>query len=341
MQKKTLSWILIALLSITFPIIILIITDQNSLLQKIFLIFVVFYIVGIILILLFSCINEDAVNFLKQKSMYYLLVLSILLVPLLNWFFIEDFSYLYPEILSSYAIWYLLPAFIMIIPTFSQKLMSFGPIFHIGGVIYLAIGFDNRSTSLLMSGFVDMSYAFNAIWVSALILGIISIQFDDFVDLFNWKITPNKVTFPLLIIVAAGIVILPFGLLSGFIVWAPNWEGLGTTMLTFLGIWFTIAFPEELIARGVIQNQMLKFSREKINIKKYKRIQTIVIILIASFIFGLSHWNNTSAEFIWVYIGLATVAGTGFGWCWEKRGLLSAMLMHSLIDFTWVLFFSG
>ncbi|MHA1672376.1 MAG: CPBP family glutamic-type intramembrane protease [Promethearchaeota archaeon] len=341
MQKKYFSLLLIVILSIAFPLVVLFITDQETILQKIFLIFVVFFIVGIILILLFPVINEIAVEYLQQKPVYYLLVLGVLIVPLLNLFFIDDFSFVFNAVLSSYAIWYLLPALIMIFPTFSQKIKPFGAPFHIIGVIILAVGFDNRSTGLLMSGFVDMEYAFNALWVSAVILVIISTQFDEFVALFNWKITPKNVTFPLVLLVIAGIILLPFGLLSGFITWAINWDGIGTMLLTFAGIWFTIALPEELIARGVIQNQMLKFSKEKINIEKYKKIQTIVIILIASFIFGLSHWNNTSAEFVWVYIGLATVAGFAFGWCWEKRGLFSAMFMHTLIDFTWAMCFSG
>jgi len=109
--------------------------------------------------------------------------------------------------------------------------------------------------------------------------------------------------------------------------------------VTFLGIWFTIALPEEVIARGIIQHQMLKAARK--NISKYKKGYTIIIIILASFIFGLSHWNNTSAEFIWIYIGLATVAGIGFGVCWKKYGLFSSMLMHTLIDFVWVMCFTA
>ncbi len=342
MQKKYFSLILIIVLSIAFPLVVLFITDQETILQKIFLIFVVFFIVGIILILLFPIINEIVVDYIKKsKFVYYLLVLGVLIVPLLNLFFIDDFSSVSQAVLSSYVIWYILPALIMIIPTFSQKIKPFGALFHIVGVIILAIGFDNRSTSLLMGGFVDIEYAFNALWVSAIILVIISIQFDEFVALFNWKITPKNITFPIVLLVLVGIIILPFGLLSGFITWAINWDGIGNMLLAFAGIWFAIALPEELIARGVIQNQLLKFSREKINIEKFKRIQTVVIILISSFIFGLSHWNNTTAEFVWVYIGLATVAGLAFGWCWEKRGLFSAMLMHTLIDFTWAMCFSG
>jgi membrane protease YdiL (CAAX protease family) len=340
MQKKNIfSWVFLIGLTIASPIIVMLITDQNSLFQKISLGISMIFITSSILLLLLTDINKDFLELIKRKSIYYLFVLSILLIPLINWFFIPDFSSKLKEILGVYILWYIIPALIMMIPTFHSKLKPWGPLFHIGGVIFLAIGFDNRATDLVMIGFIDLSYAFNALWVSVLCLAIITIQYDDYSEFFNFNIDLKKVGFPIAILFSFAIIVLPIGLLTGFIVWNPNWEGVGVFFVTFLGIWFTIALPEEVIARGIIQHQMLKVAKK--NISKYKKGYTVIIIILASFIFGLSHWNNTSAEFVWIYIGLATVAGIGFGVCWKKYGLLSSMLMHTLIDFVWVMCFKA
>ncbi len=340
MEKKNFfSWFLLLGLSIASPVIVLYLTDQNSLVQKISVGISMVFITSTILLLLLPNINQSFLELLKQKLIYYLFVASILLVPLINWFFIPDFSSRLKQILGSYILWYIIPALIMIVPTFHIKLKPWSPLFHIVGVLILAIGFDNRSTDPIIGGFIDLSYSFNALWVSGLCLVIITIQYDDYSKHFNWNIDLKKIGFPLVILFSFAIIVLPVGLLTGFIVWKTNWDGLGVFLITFLGIWFTIALPEEVIARGIIQHQMLKSARR--NISKYKKGYNIVIILLASFIFGLSHWNNTSAEFIWIYIGLATVAGIGFGVCWEKHGLFSSMLMHTLIDFTWVMCFTG
>ena len=338
-KKKIISWVLLFGLSIASPLIVIYLTDQNSIFQKISLGISMIFITSTILLLLLPDINQSFLELIKKKSIYYLFVISILLIPLINWFFIPDFSSRLKEILGSYILWYIIPALIMIFPTFHIKLKPWSPLFHIVGVLILAIGFDNRSTDPVIGGFIDLSYIFNALWVSGLCLAIITIQYDDYSEFFNWNIDLKKIGFPIAILFSFAIIVLPIGLLTGFIVWNPNWDGIDVFLITFIGIWFTIALPEDVIARGIIQHQMLKSARE--NISKYKKGYNVVIILFASFIFGLSHWNNTSAEFVWIYIGLATVAGIGFGVCWEKHGLFSSMLMHTLLDFTWVMCFTG
>jgi hypothetical protein len=190
-----------------------------------------------------------------------------------------------------------------------------------------------------VSGLDDIGYNFNALWVSTLILVIFSMQIDDFGDKFSWNLTWKNLRLSLIILSILSILILPAALFSGFIRWNPAFNSFGMQPLIFLGIWFTIALPEELIARGVIQHQASKISR--INHKKAITWQLVIIILIASFIFGLSHWNNTAAEFVWYYISFATIAGIGYGICWYYGGLLPAMLAHTLVDWLWQFLFAS
>lgn len=100
-----------------------------------------------------------------------------------------------------------------------------------------------------------------------------------------------------------------------------------------LGIFFTTAVPEELIFRGLIQNAILK------------RFSFYWGLLIASVIFGLSHLNNTQGGFPipnWRFVLLATIAGLGYGYVFmNRRSLIAAALLHTLVNFTWVIFFAG
>lgn len=100
-----------------------------------------------------------------------------------------------------------------------------------------------------------------------------------------------------------------------------------------LSIFFTTALPEELIFRGLIQNAILK------------KFSFYWGLLIASVIFGLGHLNNTQGGFPmpnWRFVLLATMAGLGYGYVFmNRRSLIAAVLLHTLVNFTWVIFFAG
>ncbi len=266
-----------------------------------------------------------------KRWIYYLSAFVFLVLPLFSWTILS----VTPKSVMMYFVWYVLPTIIFIIPTFFQE-FRFDFIFHIAAVILFAIGFDRRYTSQCLLG-LDFSYEINALWVSSLILILYSIQFQNYEEKFNWKITKSKIFLPMTLSLILAIIIIPIGILTDFLTWYPEWPGFLMFFFSFIGIWLTIALPEEIIARGVIQQQLSDNIVKRDNIL-FKYWRWFVLVL-ASAIFGLSHWNNTTSEFAWVYILLATIAGLFYGYCWWKGGLFSAMLIHTFVDWIWSLFF--
>jgi membrane protease YdiL (CAAX protease family) len=135
-------------------------------------------------------------------------------------------------------------------------------------------------------------------------------------------------------------VILPLGILVRFVIPGLN-AGLigspGQFILMLLGIFFAVAIPEEILFRGWIQNLLLT------------RLKVVPGLLTAAVIFGLSHLDNSvvnSARTFespdWWYALFATIAGLAYGAIYQKRrSLFAAALLHTLVDFTWLLFFTG
>jgi membrane protease YdiL (CAAX protease family) len=309
------------------------ISDQILISQTVLFCSLIFLLAIIIFILLIPPINEIIIDYFKNHLHFYpVLVLYLLFLPIINWFYSTDIL----SAFTSFLLWYVLPTVLFIIPICIPK-TRFNFIFSIVSVLLFAIGFDNRYTEAAASGFVSMEYTFNALWVSSLILLLYSVQMKDYTKKVNWKPSIKKLLYPS--VLSAGLVIIsvPIGLATGFLTWSPSWPGFLLFIFSFIGIWLTIALPEELIARAVIQHQLTEnvIDKEK-NFYKYWRW---IVLIVASIIFGASHWNNTSSEFIWVYILLASIAGIAYGYSWWKGGLFSAMLLHTLVDWIWALFF--
>ncbi|MCA8925465.1 MAG: CPBP family intramembrane metalloprotease [Planctomycetes bacterium] len=111
---------------------------------------------------------------------------------------------------------------------------------------------------------------------------------------------------------------------------ARTLRAAGLQLLTFCLIALTIAFPEELFFRGVLDRGLeLRWKRPWL------------ALLVSSFLFGLMHWNNRKdlADQI-TYLGLASLAGIAYGLAFRKGGLLSAIFLHALVDWVWQLAFS-
>ncbi len=126
---------------------------------------------------------------------------------------------------------------------------------------------------------------------------------------------------------------LPVGFTLRFLSWTPHWPGLSQALLAFLGIYFFIGVPEELLFRGVFQNAFRRWFGEEGG------------LVLAAVVFGLSHLDNATAGHPVpnaAYALMATLAGLAYGWVWQRSGkVTAAALTHALVDWLWGLLFGG
>lgn len=139
---------------------------------------------------------------------------------------------------------------------------------------------------------------------------------------YRFRIAFEDVTVGMIALIVFLVIAIPTALATGFVTFDPHWSGLGTWILTSLGIFFFIALPEEVLFRGLIFNmlqRMIKFGGP------------YTALVISSFIFGLAHLNNPPAD--WRYVLLATLAGICYGWAYLRTGsLLAPSYAHALVD---------
>lgn len=130
------------------------------------------------------------------------------------------------------------------------------------------------------------------------------------------------------------VVVVPPGIISGFLTFTiPETYDIPKLAAHFIGLFLTVALPEELFFRGIFFRGL-----QKITSKKW------VPMLVSSLAFGLMHWNNISGLSMQItYVSLATIAGLGYAWAYKKSGnnLLAAILVHTLVDWIWKLFLAG
>ena len=130
------------------------------------------------------------------------------------------------------------------------------------------------------------------------------------------------------------VVVVPPGIISGFLTFTiPEHYDIPKLAAHFIGLFLTVALPEELFFRGILLKGL-----DKIFDKKW------IPVAISSLAFGLMHWNNVDGLSTQItYISLATVAGVGYAWAYKKSGnnLFAAILVHTLVDWIWKLFLTG
>jgi CAAX protease family protein len=118
--------------------------------------------------------------------------------------------------------------------------------------------------------------------------------------------------------------VLVLGLALGFIHPHANMPSVGKALVTWAGIFVFVAIPEELFFRAWVQNLL------------ESRVGRRSALLIASALFGLSHFNKRSAHFNWRYVLLAMIAGIFYGRAWrERRRVPASTITHTCVDWLW------
>ncbi len=241
-------------------------------------------------------------------------------------------------------LWYLVPSIIFLIPEILEKriniekFMELRVTINIIAVAILWIGFDNRYTTALFNGFSDAGYTLNAIWMACIMMVTFGryIGVENPVNSHDKGLTPSIYGIKLAVIAMpiASIIIIPFGLLTGFLSWNPQEFNILIIIVSFIGIYLTIALQEEFVFRGIIQNELTKLQKVKSN--SYLEYAVIIVVTIA---FALSHWNNASPPYVYYYFVFAFIAGLAYALSYKKGGLFASMFTHTLVDWMWGLFF--
>jgi hypothetical protein len=129
-----------------------------------------------------------------------------------------------------------------------------------------------------------------------------------------------------LVFFAPAVIVL--GLALGFIHPHRNLPGIGSALLRWILIFLFTAVPEELFFRAWVQNLL------------ERRVGRGAALVLASILFGLSHFNKRSAHFNWRYVLLATIAGIFYGRAWrENRRVPASTITHASVDWLWGLWF--
>jgi membrane protease YdiL (CAAX protease family) len=130
---------------------------------------------------------------------------------------------------------------------------------------------------------------------------------------------------------AFSILAIPLGYALGFIHFHPASVSLAGFAGRFLGIYLTIAIPEELLFRGILQNSLVKAIQ--------RGPKGVYGLLIASLVFGISHLHHPPVP-NWRYGVMASLAGILYGNAYRTRHRLSApALSHALVDTAWHFWF--
>ena len=130
---------------------------------------------------------------------------------------------------------------------------------------------------------------------------------------------------------AFSLLAIPLGYALRFIHFRPTSVSFAGFAGQFLGIYLTIAIPEELLFRGILQNSLVRAIQ--------RGPKGIYGVLIASLIFGASHLHHPPVP-NWRYGIMASLAGIFYGNAYRTRRRLSApALTHALVDTAWHFWF--
>jgi len=146
---------------------------------------------------------------------------------------------------------------------------------------------------------------------------------------YRFAFSPRDVLAAVISFLLFGAIAIPLGLAIHFIQYSFEPTKLLIAPVAFFGIYLTIAVPEELLFRGLIQNWCERMTRRK-----------PTGLIIGSIIFGISHLNNGRPIPNYRYFLMASVAGIFYGAVWRRSGSIAiSAITHALVDSAWSVFF--
>ena len=151
---------------------------------------------------------------------------------------------------------------------------------------------------------------------------------------YTFRLTARDGRCILIALIAYGVIAIPLGLVTGFLAFSSAGGGLIDWLLRWPIVYFFTALPEELLFRGLIQNQ---FQARLRNARAALGMTAVI--------FGLAHLNNPLPGFAvpnWTYALMAALAGIAYGWTWHRTHKITASaIVHASVNFTWASFLSG
>jgi len=145
----------------------------------------------------------------------------------------------------------------------------------------------------------------------------------------GYRLIPKKsdITEGSLNFLAFAILAIPLGLALHFLHPHARHASLFGFAADFVGIYLSVAIPEEFLFRAILQNFLVK------TFKGPRRAQYGLVL--ASIIFGLSHLHHAPVP-NWRYAMLATLAGLFYGNVYRIRNRTSASAFtHAMVDTVW------
>ncbi len=194
--------------------------------------------------------------------------------------------------------------------------------------LFLWIPFDLRWNYDLWYGTSGMAYNW---WAIALtVIGVIGWYGFRQLPEFGYRLSPRLRDLTIAVIHTAifAAIVIPVGLAIDFLSFPPSEPiRLIPVLASAVGIFLTVALPEELFFRGILLHGLDQMVERR-----------WLAMLISSLAFGLMHWNNAGDLTTQIaYTALATLAGAFYGSAYRRSGnnLLAPALTHTLVDVIW------